>query len=543
MKIRFLIFIFFFLWFAESKSQDKDSAKSPLDSISSRLDSLKLPELKSHKANRLIQKTNAPSLDQLTNKSDSLKPQQKTDPHLRRLDSLQTKLTSRIDSLGSLQIKDTILTKQLAKLRSQLDSLKIPVPSKNIKQAQEKVAEADNKLIGKVKTAEGKVAEKMKGFSESGGNTPGGISLPGANLSNTIPAQGLSVPDTELPGGNIPDIANPLGDASASIPGIDGNLGDVTKLPDTQVGDIKELGSLGKAGEQLGEVNKLDDQVKGYQGDLKGLQKGDLALEKLPGDLESKAENLEPVKDLQEQAGDLAAIKKNWNDPEVMKEEALNKAKENAVNHFAGHEEELKAVMSQMSKLKVKVPDPEGALDLFAKRQQFMKQKPLIERFVPGLTFQIQKLQSVWLDLNPQVAFKITGRWLAGTGWNERLSYDFDDWDWTTKNRVYGSRSFVLFKLKESFWLKGDAECMNAPRHSSSNMSSEITGRRWVWSYFAGIKKDFQFSKTWKGNVQTLFNLYNPGNRSPYTNRFNIRLGFEWPIAKKKKVKESTSLE
>jgi hypothetical protein len=473
-------------------------------------------------------------------KIDSLNPQQKINPYSRKLDFLQTKLSSKLDSLNALQIKDTTLTKQLTKLRSELDSIKTLGPAKDIKQAQERVAAVEGKLAGKVKNVEGKANVKMKLFSENGGNVPGGLNLPEANLSSSLNlGQALNIPRADLPDVNLSGgLPGSLGNVEVPDLGVDSDLGNEVMLPNARLADIKGLENAGKVQEQLGGLSEVGNQAKEYQDDLKEFKEGDLSnMEKLPGHLESKVENLDQVKNVQKEIANFEAIKKKWNDPEVMKEEALNKAKETAVNHFAGHEAELKAVMEKMSKLKGKIPDPEEAIDLFAKRQQFMKSKPIIERFVPGLTFQIQKNQSLWLDLNPQIGFKISGRWLTGLGWNERLAYDFNDQDWTRKHRIYGIRSFLHFKLKDSFWLKADGEYMNAPLRAKPHISSEIIGRGWVWSYFAGIKKDFQFSRRCKANVQTLYNVYNPEKKSPYTNRFNIRMGFEWSLRREEKIR------
>lgn len=149
-------------------------------------------------------------------------------------------------------------------------------------------------------------------------------------------------------------------------------------------------------------------------------------MERLPDAIESRVEGLEELQPLKEASDQFAAVKARWNDPQVMKELALNNAKETAVNHFARYEEELEAAMEKLSKLKAKIPDPEGAIDLFAKRQRFMKDKPMVERLVRGLGFQFQRNGSSWLDLNPYVRFKVSGQWVGGLGWNERLAYDFD---------------------------------------------------------------------------------------------------------------------
>jgi hypothetical protein len=73
---------------------------------------------------------------------------------------------------------------------------------------------------------------------------------------------------------------------------------------------------------------------------------------------------------------------------------------------------------------------------------------------------------------------------------------------------------------------------MHAPVRATSLPNADIVGRAWVTSYFGGIKKDFQLTKSLKANVQLLYNLYNPEKKSPYTNRFNVRTGFEFPLKK-----------
>ena len=68
-------------------------------------------------------------------------------------------------------------------------------------------------------------------------------------------------------------------------------------------------------------------------------------------------------------------------------------------------------------------------------------------------------------------------------------------------------------------------------------LMADIGGRRWVWSLFVGIKKDYRISKNLKGNIQTLYNLYDDHDNSPYTDRLSVRMGFEIPM--KKKVKST----
>ena len=459
----------------------------------------------------------------------------------KKLDSITQKLAFRLDSLSPLKLSDT-LSRRVAHLRTQLDSLKTTGPTQDIRQVQERISSMQTKFSDDVKAVETKIDEKLGLFSKHSGSIPGSVNLPGANLGLN---PNLEIPNMNLPSINDPlskmenplgDIDNPLENIDPKDLDIDTDLGGIPQLP--EIGDVKALEEMKEIQSKLGKVDEVSDQVKGYQEDLQNLKEGNLErLEEIPDAIEGRVENLEQLDGVKEEIKNFDEIKKKWNDPEVLKEEALNKAKETAVNHFAGHEEQLKAVMEKMSKLKAKIPDPEGAIDLFAKRQQFLKGKPIKELLVPGLTLQFQNLTSFWLDLNPQLAFKITGRWQAGLGWNERFAYDFKAREWDLENRMYGMRGFVHFKLKENFWLKADVEKMNAPLRATPIMGSEIIGRGWIWSFFAGVKKDFQFSKYLKGNVQTMYNIYNPDKRSPYVNRLNVRIGFDFPLYKKNRSK------
>jgi hypothetical protein len=495
----------------------KDIGKSKLDSISA---------------------LNAFEKDRL----DSINLQESLDHYSAKFNALKSKLTSKIDSLTQFSIHDSLSFRDLNLLKSRLDSVHNLRPPRTVQQAQERLETFEKKISAKTDSIESKISQKLSLFSKNGGNLPGAVNLPETNLNTRLSIDpGIAIPSNlAAPDMDLPPVADPLKnlntpdvDVSAHVPR------DVRNLPGVKVKDIKIPSGISNAQDKLAGINQAGGQMKGYQEDLKNLQEGDLSkMQELPDAIESKVENLEEIRFLEEASEEFAAIKAKWNDPEVMKEQALNKAKETAVNHFAGHEKELKAAMDKLSRLKAKIPDPEGAIDLFAKRQQFMKGKPIAERILPGIVFQFQKQQSFWLDLNPSIGFKISGRWLAGIGWNERLAYNFDEREWNKASRIYGLRSFLQFKIKKNFWLKADVENMNSPVHAMPVMTSEIVGRDWIWSYFAGIRKDFQFSKRFRANVQTLYNIYNPDKRSPYTNRLNIRIGFEM-ILRKKQVAEN----
>lgn len=459
-------------------------------------------------------------------------PQQKLDSFSAK-NSVLPILRSKVDSLSVLSFRDSSSFRSLIRLKSKLDSLfKFPSPD-TLTQARERINILARKASGKLDTIGSKINDQLTGFSKDGGDLFGSV---------TLSPPDLNALNKHLKWNVYPDLAAPNFDVvpieRITHPLLDLNSNDLHELPNLprnidQLEAVKEVDAIEK---QLEGASEAGSALDGYKGDLRNLQQGDLSkLQELPDAIESRVEDLDEIKSLEEATQEFAAIKAKWNDPQVMKELALNKAKETAVNHFAGHEEELKAAMDKLSKLKAKIPDPEGAIDMFAKRQQFMKGKPIVERLVPGLAFQFQKSESYWLDLNPYMGFKVSGRWLAGVGWNERLAYMFDTRSWDEENRMYGLRTFLHFKLKANFWLKAEAENMNAPLRATPLMGSEIVGRDWIWSYFAGIKKEIQLSKALKASLQTLYNIYNPDRRSPYMTRLNVRMGFQFPMKGKKR--------
>jgi hypothetical protein len=70
--------------------------------------------------------------------------------------------------------------------------------------------------------------------------------------------------------------------------------------------------------------------------------------------------------------------------------------------------------------------------------------KPLIERVVPGISFQILKRgNDVLVDFNPYAGYRFTGRLTTGGGWVQRISFDHP----SRATRVYGPRIFGECKL------------------------------------------------------------------------------------------------
>ena len=142
------------------------------------------------------------------------------------------------------------------------------------------------------------------------------------------------------------------------------------------------------------------------------------------------------------------------------------------------------------------------------------------------------------VDFNQQAAYRWTKRLTIGAGWNERVGVRHHTI--TLSDRIYGPRSFVEFRVTENFTVRGDVETMNSYVPSIFTSANDQGGRQWVWGVFLGIKRDYKFSKYIRGNIQTMYNFLDKYYRtSPYADRINVRMGFEFPM--KKKVKKETN--
>jgi hypothetical protein len=416
------------------------------------------------------------------NVSDSLammKPDtlRKIEEYLERsgnsLNALQHSVKQKIDSMTKLKAPDTLTLQKLDKVNQRVNRLRA-------------------KIAG--------IQKKLSVPDEAGETQEVGIGQQATRMPE------FNLPEGTIPAINIPDLVA----ADANLP---------TDNLDVEVPDVKipELKISGQVQEYRVKANELSERVSDFE----------------LNDLEEKVEALDAVGDLKSEL-EKADQMKRYYDPAVAKEEALNKAKEGAVNHFLGHEEELKTAMEKLSNLKSKYQDTEAALDLFAKKQRPLKGKPLIERFIPGITLQIQHRNAYWLDLSPTVGFMISRKFTAGVGYNQRIAYSFDDRDWYSKHRAYGFRIYGNFVFKEFWGAHVEVDYLNI-RSQPLSAPAETVSPSWIASYFAGLRREMRISNTLRAHFTILYNLRQHSTITPYTDRINVRTGVEFRLHKRRK--------
>ncbi|MDH5251631.1 MAG: hypothetical protein OEW40_21735 [Cyclobacteriaceae bacterium] len=309
------------------------------------------------------------------------------------------------------------------------------------------------------------------------------------------------------------------------------------EIPTLEISATSRLG-MPPSGQVLG-LSGIAPTTAKLQGLNQALPQGAGSIDQIEKMAESQVTKISEVGTIQDQLGQLPGTQFSTEDQ--AKQVLLSQAKEAVVDHFAGRGEELQAAMDQMSKYKKKYASINSLSEIKRRPPNEMKGKPLIERIVPGIAFQLQKKNDALLvDFNPYAGYRFTGKITGGLGWNHRVSYNLKTSGFNKEARIYGPRIFGEYKLLPGLSPRIEVETMNTyiPPFARSSSSVDEHGREWVWGTFMGIKKDYKFLKKINGTAMVMFRLFDPHRKSPYADIINARFGFEFPM--KKKVKPSS---
>jgi hypothetical protein len=469
-------------------------------------DTLKISVL--NKADSLVnyQQQRIDSLQQKIDQLTNLRAGADSSKSLQDLKSKRQALQNKADSLNRMG-QPTVL------VQKNLDSLNNLKPLKKLDSLNQEIVTLQRKIQDPVNKIEKSINDKVQGFNKITDNqfkTDYALNAPKLNETslNTPTLNGIDV--------KVPDVNQQVQDVKAQV-----------QIPD----------ELKQAQEQLGKVSDLSSKVDTYQNEVQQIKEGGLknstAIDKLA---EDKISEIKEVGALQQELG-------KTNMPSAMDEEAAkNMLKEQgkeevmklAKDHFAGKQEALTAAMQKMSDLKLKYESLDS-LNVPKRRANPMKAKPFVERLVPGLSFQVQKSQHWLIDINPSLAYRITDRWSAGLGWNQRLGYAKRVM-YQEQESMYGPRLFAEFRWNKgiSFRLEGES-LFGIPVPSFANAKSMEDPARWINSAFVGIKKDYKIVNRLKGTLFVLYLIYDDNLSSPYANKLNTRFGFEYTLKSKKK--------
>jgi hypothetical protein len=492
-------------------------AQEKPDSIAGKADSLR---------NKFTAKVDQVNIDSLQPQlPDSLKPS------YQKLDSIRSAFNLEADSLKK-SYEETLarLDVKTIKLKHSRDSLQnLNLPTGKYTHKIDSIGQLRQKSTAdfnsKASALKAKTTDKLKGLDLPPQYNEPLQQITGKVDGFNIQSDFVKIPQTDVPGFSMPDI-----DGAGDLASKAGDIG--------KIGDLDNLGSLPKVETPVGDLGEIGGQAKELQGDLKNVSKGNLEDVK---SIENQAGKIDGVGDLQKGTAAVDDYKTkvgDLSDPAKAKEQAVEMAKEKAIDHFAGKQEQLKAAMDKMSKYKQKYSSVSSIKDLPKRPPNAMKGKPLIERLVPGIFFQYQQKNFNLFDFNPYLGYRLSGRFTTGLGWNQRYAYDRRKESWNSRTRIFGPRTYVDFKLGKGFIVHLESELMNTFVPFSLNGNQETGKREWVWGMMVGLKKDYKIYKNLKGTVLIQYNLFNPEYKAPYVDRLNSRIGFEYMLKKKKQVKK-----
>lgn len=463
-------------------------------------------------------------------------------PHHNSLDSTRQALEQKIDSLRSLNLPHQ-------QYSYKLDSLVSHYPQKLNKkvtaldsQRKQSVNEARVKVNGKVEDVTGISASEIK---QSGiiDDPMGNIEMPDSGLSELqkeLPSTaevGLKhdvLKDVDLPAKN--EMQSSLKEKSGYLE-IKENIDEVKTTGNETLGQTKEALHYDEIGEKVREVNSYTEKASVYQEEVEKVKEGNLE------GLEQKAEqevvaNFDEIGELQGQAdgikGELLSDVKElgqYQDEAYLKEQLMEKAVELASTEFAAHVEKLREAQNSLNKYKSKYSAAQSLNDAAKQKRNSLKGKPLRERMAPGFSFELLPGDLIHLEFAPSLGYKFTKKWGLYGGYLYRFTYNKPNTAFEWEQPTYGPKVFTTYMVRKGFYgmLSYETLRTNVPQ----NMNLVETSRSWVHNGFVGVGKAYKVSKYLQGNMLFLYNvLYNV--RTPYPRQYNIRLGFDFSLKKKK---------
>ena len=530
---------------ANGQGSETPSASQALDSIPllKRTDSLgmktkALPSQVTTRTDSVSARITAP-VDSVDTKLSALKISLQ-----QRLDSLKAKgqpseaLQKRLDSLNNLSQLPGDQYNKLLSLKQQLkDSISARVPG---------LASVNN-VSDKTKSAVGEVNQVSTelGIGPLGKDLKPDINakLPetGVDLSGLPGSPGVNA---EVPKLNteIPAVGT---DVKQKIPSVKGN--NLNGLVPEEVGDIKD--KIGTVSSTLNEAGTIMKEGEGYVKEVKTIQEEGLGRsEKIPELAEQQLMKIDEVAALQNERaaslGQMEEYKKlieQYKEEKAIKADLEKRSREIANDAIIQNQAKVDASMNKLSKAKRKLSSAKEFSNLAQRAPNPMKGLSWRERVVPGFILYTFATDRVWLQLDPQINYKLNGNLSLGAGAMYRFSMNPGNITFRDFKSLYGTKVFAQYHAYKGFWLRAEGQHERwKPWHFQHKDPSYIDE---VFVAAAGICKNYSVGKRIKGNAQTLYH-FTWGEFDPYKPKIILRIGFDLSIVKKevkpweKKLKE-----
>lgn len=194
-------------------------------------------------------------------------------------------------------------------------------------------------------------------------------------------------------------------------------------------------------------------------------------------------------------------------------------------NAMALLNQQMDQARSKINDLKEKFPALGNSGEMPDFKPNEMKSKSLIQRLEFGSNIQFQRSNQFYpttSDLAGQVAYKFHKSGSAGLGLSYKLGMGTGFNDVHFSGQGMGLRSFIDWKLKDTYFLSGGYEQNYQPAYTGV---PDGLGQKWTQSALLGMSKKYKINTKVNGNLALLFDfLYN--QHIPRTDPVKLRFGY-----------------
>ncbi|MEO1049324.1 MAG: hypothetical protein AAFX87_01770 [Bacteroidota bacterium] len=477
-----------------------------------------------------------------------------------QVDSANALLTYRLDSISELKIRNHKSDSLKQATRQKLDSIKmLNLPHEKYVA---KVDSLNSRLEGKISELNQKAEQKLQDWRTkltaklNGADSLGNVNLPDTRLQNsnidlTNVDEQLNIDkpagldNLELKGMEDVDIdaniENPL-ESNEKLRQIKSEADRIKGVPQEEIEKVKSSGEVKGVTDELGKVKEVGAEVDEYNQAIAKAKEGDVEdLEKKTEEEALKRSELNMLNEetaefnkLKEQHGKFLKDAEQYQNKEMVIQRIKEKSKHLAINHLpknVDYQSKLEAAQKRLAAYKKKYGEIQSLEDTLLKKTNPLKGKPLKERLRPGFDLEIARSGNPFIDFAPTLGYRINDRWSIYGSYVYRFEFKQDEFALAGKMPTHGGRFYSTYRVFKSFSLLagGDYIRTNVPRTQTGE-----NYRAWAAGLYGGIVKRYSLSRTLKGTAQALYN-FNHDDNSPFPRKFNIRLGFELDLSKKRK--------
>lgn len=311
-------------------------------------------------------------------------------------------------------------------------------------------------------------------------------------------------------------------------------LGKVDYSPKLEIQNPLNIDMIKDIQPELSKVEGITGMVSDYTEDIikigsaeQAEKLADIAAEEVGGisgidELTRHEKKLEAIRNKREKQMKLI---QQYQDKDFIRKQLNDKTKNVVNEELIGKNDKIVKATQQLAKHKKNYDEIQSVNNLPRRPPNPMRGKPLRERILPGVVFQIQKTDILSVYISPQANYSITKRWAVGLGGLVRLRGTINDsLRYIDRDFLYGFKVYAKFLLFKGFGIRGEWEPLRVPLPLDD--AAVVPFKKWVNGYLIGVDKGFSVNRRWRGNVQILYNLDYEKELTPYSSRVNFRFGF-----------------